>query len=127
MNAFYLLAGFVAVATAFTHAAWGERVIVPELKKSKMNELARAGFHIAWHQVTALLFAGGIALILVSMFAGVIGDMAAVLLVAFILFNNIIVFLTVSRLKYPKVTSRTLPPITNSIVMILLIIGGWFY
>ncbi|SES15486.1 hypothetical protein [Salipaludibacillus aurantiacus] len=125
MNIFYLLAGAAAASTAVMHAMWAEKRIIKDLKQSNMTDLAKAGFSIAWHQITALLAVSGVFLIMLSFLNVSETIETAGILIAVIFTGNIIVFFTVSKLRYPHVFKSTLYPVINSGAIILLIILGF--
>ncbi|WP_156816963.1 hypothetical protein [Salsuginibacillus kocurii] len=100
---------------------------MPELTRSNMVPLAKAGFHIAWHQITALLLIVGGTLILLSFLSLELTYESAAVLAVVLLSGNIVIFLLLTQKKYPQVFRSTLYPIINSLIIILLMLIGFFY
>ncbi|WP_368505447.1 hypothetical protein AB3N04_07300 [Alkalihalophilus sp. As8PL] len=124
MNVLYLLAGLAAVTTAILHGRWGEKTIIRELKQASITDLAKAGFTVAWHQITAMLTVSGIAIIVLSFIPSMVAFATAGILIVVLYLGNILVFLMVCKRKFPDVIRSTYYPVFNSVAMIVLIILG---
>lgn len=126
MKWLYLISGLLTILIAVAHAIWGEKQIIPDLKKSKLSEITEAGFYVSYHQITNTLLASGIALVLAAIIDNIVGN-ALALFILIIIIGNISVFIGISLSKYKSVFGQTVPQIIIYSVIILLIILGLFF
>ncbi|MFC4737317.1 hypothetical protein ACFO4L_12015 [Bacillus daqingensis] len=124
MNGLFILSGILAIVTCFSHAAWGEKRIIQNLRKSNATSLTKASFHVSWHQLSAFLFVTGSFLIMyglqlsLALFDFFIGYVISVFLV-----QNI-VFIVINVRFYQETLLAALYPVINVFVMITLLTIG---
>ena len=124
MNFFFLTGGVLAIILAVTHGMWGEKQIIPDLKKSGLPDLARIGFHISWHQVGMVLLVSGISLAVIAFFNSCTGSKTGAIIIACLTIANFMVFLVLSFIHRKALLGESIPQIILFVVLIALILCG---
>ncbi|TMW73925.1 hypothetical protein [Alteribacter natronophilus] len=126
MNGFFIVSGILAIVTCFAHAAWGEKRIIKDLRKSDATSLTKASFHVSWHQLTAFLFVTGSFLTLygIGMPITFFDFFIAYVLSVFLAQN--IVFIALNVRLYPETFLSALYPVINVFIMVGFIVLGSF-
>ena len=128
MNIFYLSAGLLTTLMSVAHAFWGEKVLIPDLKRSSdLTELPKVGLYIPWHQITNLLLMTGLALVIISLNDSVQGIDILGLFTVFLIAGNFTVFILISFFKYRALFHQSLPQLIVFTLMIILITLGIFF
>ncbi|MFC1537614.1 hypothetical protein ACFL4P_02180 [Gemmatimonadota bacterium] len=124
MNVFFLISGVLAIILAVTHAVWGEKLIIPDLKKSGLPDLAKIGFHISWHQISMVLLVSGISLVVLAFLTDCAGSKVGATIIVGITSANFLVFLVLSFIQKKALFGKSIPQIILFVTLIALIIIG---
>jgi len=124
MNLFYLAGGLLSVFLSLTHAFWGEKFLVPELKTCNLSELTKVGYYNPWHQITNTLLISGLALIVISLFDSVSGINILALFITILITGNFLVFFGISIIKHRELLGQSIPQMLFFTLMISLILLG---
>lgn len=122
MNKYFVSSGVISLFLSVAHTWWGLINVIPEI--SSLNPTAMAGLEVAWYQVGATLFAGGIALLVHGMTRQASKAIPALVLAVY--FAHFSVFLALVILKYQFVMVQTMTQLVLfSIMLVLLALGFW--
>jgi len=124
MNYNYLISGTLAIILSIAHSVWGEKTIIPDLKKANLQELTIAGFYISWYQINITLLVSGIGLILLSFSDSIEYVKTTVIFISAIMLCNFLVFLIISAAKHKAIFARTIPQTVLFIIMIVMMVLG---
>ena len=124
MNLLFLISGVLAIFLAAAHAAWGEKLIIPELRKANLSNLAKIGFYVSWHQITMVLLVSGLALAFLSFWGGFTGADTTAILIVCITIGNFLVFLVLSFIHQKELFGKSIPQIILFVTLIALILIG---
>jgi len=120
--------GLLATLMSVTHALWGEKFLIPDLKKSsELNALPKVGLYIPWHQITNTLLMSGPALLIISFNDTIQGINILGLFIGFLIAGNFAVFILISLFKYRALFGQSIPQlIVFTLIIILIILGILF-
>jgi hypothetical protein len=122
MNGYLIASGIISLILSVAHTWWGMTNVIPEI--NKLSPTAMASFEVAWHQVGAMLFVGGIALLIHAL--GRPGLKVIPKLVFAVYSVNFTVFLVLVYLKYQFIMVQTMTQLGLFATMLLfLILGLW--
>jgi hypothetical protein len=122
MSVYYLLAGLLMFLLSIAHALWGERRIFNQLPTEAINDEFRMSLYVPWHQLTWVLFASGLGLILSA-----IGQELAFLpyFILAIVAGNLVTFFLICIVKrQTSLFAKTVPQTILFLILMVLIVLG---
>ncbi len=124
MNPFYIIAGMLVFFLCAAHAFWGETRIFKGLGGATFDQETQISLYIPWHQITYVLFASGVALLL----SAALPELRYVpYMIAAVIIGNFAVFVAILILKkQTQMFALTLPQTILFLALIALIILGIF-
>ncbi len=125
MNMFYLVGGILTTLMAVLHAVWGEKFIIPDLKKSTdLEDLPKIGLYIPWHQITNTLLISGLALLLIAFNETIQGIDILGLFIGFIIAGNFVVFILISYFNNRALFRQSiLQMLIFTLILIMILLG----
>ena len=122
MNSYYLLAGLLAILLSVAHALWGERYLFNQPSVRNMDPETQVSLYVPWHQISYVLLASGIGLLLAANLTALAGVPYFILA---LIAGNFVVFVVVLPVKkQTSLFSKTLPQAVLFLVLIVLIVLG---
>ncbi|MFI5304456.1 MAG: hypothetical protein ACHQYP_06635, partial [Nitrospiria bacterium] len=122
MNKYFFTSGIISLMLSVGHTWWGRTNVIPEI--NKLSPTAMASFEVSWYQVGAMLFVGGVALLIHAMSR--YSSKAIPTLVLSIYSVNFCVLLVLVYLKYPFIMVQTVTQLVLFTAMLgFLILGFW--
>ena len=122
MNLFFLIAALLVLLLSFAHAFWGETRIFNVFTPDRVDAETHISLYVPWHQITYVLLASGIGLLL----AAVSPDLRAVAaFIVAVIIGNFAVFVAILIVKkQTQMFAQTLPQTILFLLLIGLIVLG---
>jgi len=122
MNLFFFVAGLLLMLLSIAHAFWGERNVFKTLAQANLPAETYVSIYVPWHQLTVVLFASALSLLL----AAFSPELAALpYLVLVIVVGNFATFVFIGLQKSEAgIFRKATPQMVLFSALILLIIAG---
>jgi hypothetical protein len=122
VNSYYLAAGVLLSLLSLAHAVWGEKKVFNRLPADSVSNEIRLSVYVPWHQVTYLLFASGIALVLAAFRAELVYVPYFILI---LVVGNLAIFSLICIVKkQAAMFAKTIPQTVAFLLLIALIVLG---
>lgn len=122
MNGFYIFAGLLLILLSVAHLIWGERRLFNLVSPDAIGQENYISLYIPWHQITFVLFASGVGMILAA-----VSDELAYLpyFILAIVAGNFAVFILICIVKrYTELFRKTIPQTILFLLLIVVIVLG---